>query len=115
MSVSTRLSGVRYGLGGFVAAAALLAVAACGTEQPIGEADKALFLRVVDLADLGVSYPDAEAHETFSKQKLFDGSYELRVFVADEGAHTVCVATACGRVYTLAPLTLPARPGVTTW
>ena len=32
-----------------------------------------------------------------------DGTFEARVFVADEGAHTVCVADACGRVYTLDP------------
>jgi len=54
-----------------------LGVAACGTEQPVGEADKALFMRAADLADLGVRYPDAEAHETFSKRKHFDGAYEL--------------------------------------
>ena len=32
-----------------------------------------------------------------------DGTFETRVFIADEGAHTVCVADACGRVYTLDP------------
>ena len=32
-----------------------------------------------------------------------DGTFETRVFVVDEGAHTVCVADACGRVYTLDP------------
>lgn len=32
-----------------------------------------------------------------------DGTFEARVFVPDEGAHTVCVADACGRVYTLDP------------
>lgn len=32
-----------------------------------------------------------------------DGTFEARVFIADEGAHTVCVADACGRVYTLDP------------
>ena len=32
-----------------------------------------------------------------------DGSFVARVFVADEGAHTVCVAATCGRVYTLDP------------
>lgn len=60
-------------------AAALLALglAACGAEQPVGEADKALFLRVGDLAELGVRYSDAEAHETFAKRRQFDGTYEL--------------------------------------
>ena len=32
-----------------------------------------------------------------------DEGFDLRVFVEDEGAHTVCVGDACGRVYTLAP------------
>jgi hypothetical protein len=32
-----------------------------------------------------------------------DGSFEMRVFIADEGAHTVCVDDACGRVDTLDP------------
>jgi hypothetical protein len=31
-----------------------------------------------------------------------DGRFVLRVWIDDEGAHTVCVADACGRVYTLA-------------
>jgi hypothetical protein len=32
-----------------------------------------------------------------------DGTFEMRVFIPDEGAHTVCVGDACGRVYTLDP------------
>jgi hypothetical protein len=32
-----------------------------------------------------------------------DGTFLLQVWIVDEGAHTVCVADACGRVYTLAP------------
>jgi ABC-type Fe3+-hydroxamate transport system substrate-binding protein len=32
-----------------------------------------------------------------------DGGFVARVFIADEGAHTVCIATTCGRVFTLDP------------
>lgn len=32
-----------------------------------------------------------------------EGRFVVRVWIEQEGAHTVCVATACGRVYTLAP------------
>lgn len=32
-----------------------------------------------------------------------DDTFELRVWIDDEGAHTVCVGGECGRVYTLAP------------
>lgn len=32
-----------------------------------------------------------------------DGGFVLRVWIEDEGAHTVCVVDACGRVFTLAP------------
>jgi hypothetical protein len=32
-----------------------------------------------------------------------DTEFRLQVWIEDEGAHTVCVAATCGRVYTLAP------------
>ncbi len=32
-----------------------------------------------------------------------DSEFRLQVWIEDEGAHTVCVAVICGRVYTLAP------------
>lgn len=32
-----------------------------------------------------------------------DGSFTATVRIEDEGAHTVCIADGCGRVYTLAP------------
>ncbi len=32
-----------------------------------------------------------------------DGGFVASVFIADEGAHTVCVAATCGRVFTLDP------------
>ena len=54
-----------------------IALAACGSQEPVTDADKALFLRVADLAEFGVRYPNAEAAETFSKAKQPDGSYEL--------------------------------------
>jgi hypothetical protein len=55
----------------------VLVLAACGSPEPVDEADKALFLRVADLAGLGVRYADPEAGETFTKTKQIDGSYEL--------------------------------------
>ncbi len=56
---------------------AMLALVACGSSEPVTEADKALFLRVADLAEFGVRYANPEAGETFSKAKQADGSYEL--------------------------------------
>jgi hypothetical protein len=56
---------------------ALLALGACDTQEPLTEADKALFVRVGDLADFGVRYADAASRETFSKAKLSDGAHEL--------------------------------------
>jgi len=32
-----------------------------------------------------------------------DGTFTVEVWIEDEGAHTVCVGDACGRVFTLAP------------
>ena len=49
-----------------------------------------------------VTVDDAPA-DVVSFEIAADGTFEARVFVADEGAHTVCVADACGRVYTLDP------------
>ncbi len=31
-----------------------------------------------------------------------DGTFDARIAIEDEGAHTVCVGATCGRVYTLA-------------
>ena len=53
------------------------ALVACGSSEPVTDADKALFLRVADLAEFGVRYPNTEAGETFGKAKLADGSYEI--------------------------------------
>jgi len=56
---------------------ACVALAACDAQQPLTETDKALFVRVADLAVFGVGYPDAEARESFTKAKQLDGAYEL--------------------------------------
>jgi len=49
-----------------------------------------------------VTVDDAPA-DVVSFDVAADGTFDTRVFIADEGAHTVCVADACGRVYTLDP------------
>jgi hypothetical protein len=64
-------------LGYAVRALICCALAACGAQEPVTEADKALFLRVGDLVEFGVRYPNAEAAESFSKVKQIDGSYEI--------------------------------------
>ncbi len=61
----------------FAAALLVCGVAACGSEQPVSAEDKALFLRVADLAAYGFRYENAEAYETFTKVKHIDGKYEL--------------------------------------
>jgi hypothetical protein len=58
-------------------ALAVFVLAACGAQEPVTDADKALFLRVADLAQFGVRYPNAEAAETFAKARQADGSYEI--------------------------------------
>jgi hypothetical protein len=60
-----------------VSALLCCALAACDAQEPVTDNDKALFLRVADLAEFGVRYPNAEALETFSKSKQIDGSYEI--------------------------------------
>jgi hypothetical protein len=64
-------------LGYAVRALVFCALAACGAQEPVTDADKALFLRVGDLAEFGVRYPNAEAAESFSKARKTDGSYEI--------------------------------------
>lgn len=46
---------------------------------------------------------DGDLADLLSFEVDDDGGFVARVWIADEGAHTVCVADACGRVYTLAP------------
>ena len=64
-------------LGYAVRAIVCCALAACGAQEPVTDADKGLFLRVGDLVEFGVRYPNAEAGESFSKAKQVDGSYEI--------------------------------------
>ncbi|MEO1059176.1 MAG: hypothetical protein AAFY28_19890, partial [Actinomycetota bacterium] len=45
---------------------------------------------------------DDEAQEEASFDFGADGAFTMRVQILDEGAHTVCVDDACGRVYTRA-------------
>jgi len=55
----------------------LSCAAGCGSEEPLSEADKKLFLRAADLARYGFQYEDADSHETFSKTRQLDGAYQL--------------------------------------
>ncbi len=45
---------------------------------------------------------DADPADVLSLEVDARGQFVLQVWIDDEGAHTVCVADACGRVYTLA-------------
>ena len=46
---------------------------------------------------------DDQPGDVLTFDVLADGTFTMQVWIPDEGAHTVCVADACGRVYTLAP------------
>ena len=46
---------------------------------------------------------DGVTTEFMSFEVTTDDGFVARVFIADEGAHTVCVSATCGRVYTLDP------------
>jgi len=46
---------------------------------------------------------DDEPGDVLSFEAAADGGFVLQVWIEEEGAHTVCVADTCGRVYTLAP------------
>jgi hypothetical protein len=67
----------RFGVGAVFVALFLLGAAGCGSEEPLSEADKNLFLRAADLASYGYQYKNADSYETFSKTRQFDGSYQL--------------------------------------
>lgn len=45
---------------------------------------------------------DGERADVLSFDRAADGAFVAQVRIDDEGAHTVCIADACGRVYTLA-------------
>ena len=55
----------------------LFLLAACSTEEPVTEADKAVVLRVRDLARFGYRFDNVETLESFSKKRQIDGSYEI--------------------------------------
>jgi hypothetical protein len=57
-----------------VLACALLA--GCGSNLPVREDEKALFVRAGELADYGLEHADAR-YEKFTKTKLFDGSFQV--------------------------------------
>ena len=67
----------RIHFGVLLAGIALLSVAACSKEQPLSAEDKAIFLRAADLEKFGFRYENAEAYETFTKLKNFDGTHEV--------------------------------------
>jgi len=46
---------------------------------------------------------DGLAADVVSFDLADDGSFEVRVSIADEGAHTVCILDVCDRVFTLDP------------
>jgi hypothetical protein len=65
-------------------------VASCGSELPIRDNEKSLFVRAGDLTDYGLESADAR-YEKFTKTKLFDGSvqveYEYEVPETAAGDH----------------------------
>ena len=65
----------RAALALFVGLACAL-VAACGSEMPVGDAEKALFVRAGDLVDYGLESSNAR-YERFTKTRLFDGSVQV--------------------------------------
>jgi hypothetical protein len=67
----------RFAYRAVLAAVLVFGVAACTSEQPVSAADKAIFLRAGDLEKFGFSYENAEAYETFSKVRNFDGTHQL--------------------------------------
>jgi hypothetical protein len=68
---------MRFGIGVVLIALLLSGAAGCGSEEPLSEADKRLFLRAADLARYGFEYENAHSHETFSKTRQLDGAYQL--------------------------------------
>jgi hypothetical protein len=69
---------MRFGIRAALAALLLVCLAGCGTEEPLSEADKSLFLRPADLVRYGFQYDDPDSYEKFSKTRQIDGAYELK-------------------------------------
>ena len=68
----------RFGIRTAFAALLLAWLAGCGTEEPLSEADKSLFLRPTDLVRYGFQYEDPASYEKFSKSRQLDGAYQLK-------------------------------------
>ena len=69
---------MRFGMGAVLLSLVLACLAGCGTEEPLSEADKSLFLRPSDLVRYGFQYDDPDSYEKFSKSRQFDGAYQLK-------------------------------------
>jgi hypothetical protein len=68
---------MRFNIGAVLVALFLSGAAGCGSEEPLSEVDKSLFLRGADLAGYGFQYENANSYETFSKTRQLDGTYQL--------------------------------------
>jgi len=69
---------MRFGMGAALAALLLACLAGCGTEEPLSDVDKSLFLRPADLVRYGFQYDDPGSYEKFSKSRQIDGAYQLK-------------------------------------
>jgi len=69
---------MRFGIGAAVVAFTVSGLSGCGSEEPLSEADKSLFLRPADLVRYGFQYENADSYETFSKTRQLDGTYQIR-------------------------------------
>ena len=69
---------MRFGKCTALAALLLVCLAGCGTEEPLSEVDKSLFLRPADLIRYGFQYDDPASYEKFSKSRQIDGAYQLK-------------------------------------
>jgi len=63
-------------------------LAACVSEEPVSEEDKAIFLRAADFAKFGFRFERAEAHETFTRVRNFDGTYQLTYQFSSRASET---------------------------
>jgi hypothetical protein len=77
---------MRFSVGAVFVALLLSGVPGCGSEEPLSEADKSIFLRAGDLARYGFQYQNAGSYERFSKTRQIDGTYQLTyLFQTPEG------------------------------
>lgn len=73
----------------------LCGLAGCGSQEPVSDADKSVFLRATELASYGLKYENAERYETFSKTRQFDGAYQLTYeFETPEGERPLYIYTS---------------------